>query len=145
MLGFLPSAGRSRTARLARLHRFEGMRRRDIRKIVKAGRKGHVRERTMITVQDGPSDGTYILLTGSAEVFLDGVQIGTLLPGDLVGEIAVIGGQPRTASVEATCDLEVLHFPVTVANRLFHEVPPFRRALVETARERLAQARARGQ
>lgn len=145
MLGSSPTTGRSRIARLARLNRFEGMRRRDIRKIVKAGRRGHVRERTMITVQDGPSDGTYILLTGSAEVFLDGVHIGTLFPGDLVGEIAVVAGQPRTASVEATCDLDVLHFPVDVANRLFTEVPPFRKALVETARERLAQDRARGQ
>jgi CRP-like cAMP-binding protein len=93
----------------------------------------------LITVQDGPSDGTYILLTGTAEVFLDGENIGTLVPGDLVGEIAVIGGQPRTASVEATCDLEVLHFAVAVANRLLTDVPPFRRALHDTARERLAQ------
>jgi CRP-like cAMP-binding protein len=97
----------------------------------------------MITVQDGPADGTYILLSGSAEVFLDGTNIGTLLPGDLVGEIAVIAGEPRTASVEATCDLEVLHFPVDVTNRLFVDVPPFRRALLDTARERLAQDQAR--
>jgi len=144
MLGFPPTS-RSRTARLARLNRFDGMRRRDVRRIVRAGRTGRVRERAMITVQDGPSDGTYILLTGTAEVFLDGAHIGTLFPGDLVGEIAVIAGQPRTASVEAACDLEVLHFPEHVANRLFVDVPPFRRALLETARERLAQDRARGQ
>jgi len=121
------------------------MRRRDIRRIVRAGRPGRVRARNLITVQDGPSDGTYILLTGTAEVFLDGEHIGTLVPGDLVGEIAVIAGQPRTASVEATCDLEVLHFPVDVANRLFVDVPPFRRALLDTARERLAQDQARRQ
>jgi len=121
------------------------MRRRDVRKIVRAGRPGRVLARNLITVQDGPSDGTYILLTGTAEVFLDGEHIGTLVPGDLVGEIAVIAGQPRTASVEATCDLEVLHFPVDVANRLFIDVPPFRRALLDTARERLAQDQARKQ
>ena len=99
----------------------------------------------MITVQDGPSDGTYILLTGTAEVFLDRENIGTLVPGDLVGEIAVIEGRPRTASVEATCDLEVLHFPVDVANRLLADVPPFRQALLDTASERLAQDRTRRQ
>ena len=99
----------------------------------------------MITVQDGPSDGTYILLTGTAEVFLDGENIGTLVPGDLVGEIAVIEGRPRTASVEATCDLEVLHFSVEVANRLLAEIPPFRQALLDTVSERLARDRTRGQ
>jgi CRP-like cAMP-binding protein len=143
MRGSLPFTSRGRTARLARLHRFDGMRGKDIRRIVRAGRPGRVRARTMITVQDGPADGTYILLSGSAEVFLDGTNIGTLLPGDLVGEIAVIAGEPRTASVEATCDLEVLHFPVDVTNRLFVDVPPFRRALLDTARERLAQDQAR--
>lgn len=145
MRGPLLGSSHGRTARLARLNRFDGMRGRDVRRIVRAGRLGRVRARTMITVQDGPADGTYILLTGSAEVFLDGVHIGTLGPGDLVGEIAVIAGQPRTASVEAVCDLEVLHFPVDVANRLFVDVPPFRRALLDTARERLAQDRSRGQ
>ena len=145
MLGLLPRTTRARIARLARLHRFDGMRRRDVRRIVRAGRPGRVLARNLITVQDGPSDGTYILLTGTAEVFLDGEHIGTLVPGDLVGEIAVIAGQPRTASVEATCDLEVLHFPVDVANRLFADVPPFRRALLDTARERLAQDQARKQ
>ena len=84
MLGLLPRSSRARIARLARLHRFDGMRRRDIRRIVRAGRPGRVRARNMITVQDGPSDGTYILLTGTAEVFLDGERIGTLVPGDLV-------------------------------------------------------------
>lgn len=144
MLG-LPPTGHSRVSRLARLDRFDGMRRGDVRRIVRAGRSGRVRAGRLITVQHGPSDGTYILLTGTAEVFLDGESIGTLVPGDLVGEIALIEGRPRTASVQATCDLEVLHFPVDVANRLFLDVPPFRQALIDTALERLAQDRARRQ
>lgn len=143
MFAFLPLRRNSRTARLARLNRFDGMRRRDVRRIVRAGRLGRVREHTMITVQDGPSDGTYILLTGSATVTLDGQDIGTLVPGDLVGEIALIGGRPRTATVEADCDLHVLHFPTPVATSLFAEVPPFRQALLDTAGERLARDRAR--
>jgi CRP-like cAMP-binding protein len=145
MLGFLPTTRHSRLGRLSRLARFDGMRRSDVRRIVRVGRPGRVHAGQLITVQDGPSDGTYILLTGSAEVFLDGEHIGTLIPGDLVGEIAMIEGRPRTASVKATCDLEVLHFPVDVANRLFTEIPPFRKALVDTALERLARDRARGQ
>jgi CRP-like cAMP-binding protein len=145
MLEFPHTTAHNRLSRLARLDRFDGMRRGDVRRIVRVGRAGKVRAGQLITVQDGPSDGTYVLLTGTAEVFLDGESIGTLVPGDLVGEIAMIEGRPRTASVKATCDLEVLHFPVDVANRLFLDVPPFRKALVDTALERLAQDRARGQ
>ncbi len=145
MRGLLPTSSHRRITRLARLHRFDGMRRSDVRRIVRAGRHGRVRAHQMITVQDGPSDGTYILLTGTAEVFLDLKHIGTLVPGDLVGEIAVVAGQPRTASVESTCDLEVLHFPTEVANRLFDRIPPFRQALLDTASERLAQDHLRRQ
>lgn len=143
MLGLLSFARHGRTARLARLNRFDGMRWRDVRRIVRAGRIGRVRAHRMITVQDGPSDGTYILLTGSATVTLDGEVIGTLVPGDLVGEIALVEGSPRTASVEADVDLEVLHFPTSVASRLYAGVPPFRQALLDTARDRLARDRAR--
>jgi CRP/FNR family cyclic AMP-dependent transcriptional regulator len=133
----------SRTARLANLNRFDGMRRRDVRRIVRAGRPGRVRADRMITVQDGPSDGTYILLTGTATVTLDGKDIGTLVPGDLVGEIALLEGRPRTASVTADQDLDVLFFPTKLANQLLAEVPPFRQALLDTAHERLARDRAR--
>lgn len=143
MLGRLPLVRRSRTARLARLNRFDGMRWRDVRRIVRAGRLGRVRSHRMITVQNGPSDGTYILLTGSATVCLDGEVVGTLQPGDLVGEIALVEGSLRTASVEADSDLDVLHFPTDVATRLYTQVPPFRQALLDTARERLARDRAR--
>lgn len=132
-----------RTARLANLNRFDGMRRRDVRRIVRAGRPGRVRAHRMITVQDGPSDGTYILLTGSATVNLDGEDIGRLLPGDLVGEIALVEGRPRTASVTADEDLAVLFFPTRIANVLLAEVPPFRQALLDTARERLARDQSR--
>jgi len=143
MLGRLPLVRRSRTARLAQLNRFDGMRWRDVRRIVRAGRLGRVRSHRMITVQDGPSDGTYILLTGTATVCLDGQPVGTLVPGDLVGEIALVEGTLRTASVEANEDLDVLHFPTAVATRLYNQVPPFRQALLDTARERLARDRAR--
>lgn len=139
-LGF---ARRSRIARLARLNRFVGMRRRDVRRIVRAGRTGRVRAHRMVTVQGGPSDGAYVLLTGTATVTRDGVPIGTLFPGDLIGEISLVEGVPRTASVEADVDVEVLHFPNHVAGQLYQQIPPFRQALLDTARERLAADRTR--
>jgi CRP-like cAMP-binding protein len=48
----------------------------------------------------GESDDRYhVLLTGRAEVLVDGVARRELFPGDAFGEIAVLHRLPRTATV----------------------------------------------
>jgi len=50
---------------------------------------------------------------GTAEVSQDGVVIRTLGPGDVFGEIAVLSGGRRSATVTARTDMQL----VTVLNR----------------------------
>ena len=51
-------------------------------------------------VRSGERDDTYhVLLSGRADVFADGELRRELFPGDAFGEIAVLQGVPRTASV----------------------------------------------
>lgn len=53
----------------------------------------------------------FIILEGEAEVIHDGKAIATLQPGDFFGEVAVLDGGPRTASVRATSRLRTLGLP----------------------------------
>jgi CRP-like cAMP-binding protein len=53
----------------------------------------------------------FIILDGTAEVLHDGAVIATLQPGDFFGEVAVLDGGPRTASVRATDRLRCLGLP----------------------------------
>jgi CRP/FNR family transcriptional regulator, cyclic AMP receptor protein len=53
----------------------------------------------------------FIILEGSAEVIHDGSVIATLQPGDFFGEVAVLDGGPRTASVRALDRLRTLGVP----------------------------------
>jgi CRP-like cAMP-binding protein len=55
----------------------------------------------------------YAIVSGSAEVSRNGSVVRTLGPGDVFGEIAVLSGGRRTASVTATTSMEL----VTVMNR----------------------------
>jgi CPA1 family monovalent cation:H+ antiporter len=55
----------------------------------------------------------FAITSGSAEVVQDGVVIRTLGPGDVFGEVAVLAGGRRTASVVATTPMKL----VTVFNR----------------------------
>ena len=47
----------------------------------------------------------FIIDTGEATVSSKGVQLNTLGPGDHFGDIALIDGGPRSATVVATTDL----------------------------------------
>lgn len=47
----------------------------------------------------------YLVLEGSADVQVHGASRATLQAGDVVGELALIDGGPRSATVTATSDL----------------------------------------
>ena len=63
--------------------------------------------------QDDPSDSLYLVLSGSAKIFQiseDGKQriLRILKKGDAFGELAMIEGQPRSASVQTLESCEML-------------------------------------
>jgi CRP/FNR family transcriptional regulator, cyclic AMP receptor protein len=63
--------------------------------------------------QDDPGTNAYFILTGGADVLLesdDGRQfiVARLGPGDHFGEMSLLDGEPRSASVVATTDSELL-------------------------------------
>jgi CRP-like cAMP-binding protein len=54
-------------------------------------------------VQEGiPADACYVLTEGTALVFHQREQIAELGPGDLVGELALLGGGQRRATVTSS-------------------------------------------
>jgi CRP-like cAMP-binding protein len=89
-------------------------------------------------VQEGDFGfAAYAIREGSADVLHDGDVVRTLGPGDMFGEIAVLSGGRRTATVVATTPMKL----VTVLNRdmwrLERESPEIAAALRATIDERL--------
>lgn len=71
------------------------------------------RERTLATgqtlVREGdPGDEVMIVLEGEARVAVGGTIVGTIGPGDCVGEMAVLANAPRSATVTSSTPLRVL-------------------------------------
>jgi len=81
--------------------------------------------------------GAFAILSGTADVVHDDGVLRSLGPGDMFGEIAVLSGGRRTASVVATTDMTL----ITVLNRdlwrIERDCPEIADALRATIAERL--------
>ena len=82
----------------------------------------------------------HIILSGTATVSADGAQVAQLGPGDFFGEIALLEGGGRTATVTAASELRVLGIDSTSFRRLVQSDAQLAAGLPAIATERL-QAR----
>jgi len=64
-----------------------------------------------------------VLVEGEADVLRSGRVVNELGPGDFVGEIALVTGQPRTATVRTRGPARILVVSATGFRALMHDVP----------------------
>jgi CRP-like cAMP-binding protein len=91
-------------------------------------------------VEGAPSSNLYVILTGSAVVRRNGRRIARVGPGDVVGELSVILGGPRTATVEADTPIEWLVLDRTSLREAIDEVPGLGWNVLQSVAARLDQA-----
>jgi CRP/FNR family transcriptional regulator, cyclic AMP receptor protein len=82
----------------------------------------------------------FILLDGTASVTRDGQRVATLTAGDVVGELAVITGHPRNATVVAETELRILDFTHADLDRLLEDIPGLAKHLLYEVSARLIAA-----
>jgi CRP-like cAMP-binding protein len=80
----------------------------------------------------------FVLLDGEAEVTKGGSRINTMKKGDFFGEIALVTKMPRTATVTATSDVDVLVITERDFDALLKKSPEIGRAIAEALAERVA-------
>jgi len=85
----------------------------------------------------------HVILEGSATVSMGGRELRTLGPGDSFGEISMIDGKPRSATVTAVEPLKALAIPHLDFIKVVDEDPSFARYLLTTLCIRLREAEAR--
>ena len=84
----------------------------------------------------------FILLDGTASVTHDGQRVATLTAGDVMGELAVISGHPRNATVVAETELRILDLNHIGLDQLLDDIPGLAKHLLYEASARLAAATA---
>ena len=90
----------------------------------------------------GRGDALYILRSGTAERWVAGSAIGTLVPPDIFGELALLTDEPRSASVVARTPLLVWVLPRARFQPLLQAEPELLLRLSAAVSRQLAAARA---
>lgn len=70
-------------------------------------------------------------------------QIGTIYAGEVVGEMSFLDREPRSASIKAMKESELMVIPVEKFDNVFKSQPTWYKALINTLLERLRKANAR--
>jgi CRP/FNR family transcriptional regulator, cyclic AMP receptor protein len=89
--------------------------------------------------QGDPGTYCYVIVEGEVTIYVRGEQVNTAGPGDVVGEMALVDHQPRTATVIAATSLKLLRFGTRDFNRLLDEMPKANERIMGTLRARLEQ------
>ena len=96
---------------LSRNRLFDELNKKDVLALIGSAKEVDHREGQMIVVEGQPVVGFHLLLEGTAIVSRNGRKLRTLGPGETFGDIAVIDGGPRSASVQAATQLRTLSLP----------------------------------
>ncbi len=92
---------------LSTIELFSELSARELKKLVSFMTPVTVKPGRDLTVQGTPGRDFMIIAEGEASVRRNGRLIATLGPGDFFGELAVIAGTPRTATVTAETEMVV--------------------------------------
>jgi len=129
-----PPAGRPVTGRARRNRRetaavlagvplFAGVPKRHVARLA-ADTVQEVFEPGQTVVAEGMlGEAMFVVLGGTARVTRGGRRVGAVLPGDFFGELSVIDGGPRSATVAADTELTVLRLSRPTLRRLIEQDP----------------------
>lgn len=122
----------SYSEQLATVPLFSSFSKRELAKVARAADEVHVPAGRQIVHEGRAGHECFVLLKGQAEVSRDGKSIAKAGPGDHFGELALLDGGPRTASVTATTDLDVLVLGQREFLALLEELPSLSRKIMAT-------------
>ena len=133
-------AAPSRDARIQHLQRvplFSGFTEGDLRRIADLSRIAELPAGTAVTQMGEPGDSFVIIIDGTVAVRTPvgaGSQLG---PGDFFGEMSLLDGEPRSATIEAITDLRLLVVDRSHFWRLLDEAPELIRRMLTVLSRRV--------
>jgi CRP-like cAMP-binding protein len=129
-------------AALEQMPLFAGLDREHLEAVLAVGRRASYEAGQAIVERGDPGDAMYIVLGGAAEVDVGG-RFHRLERGDFFGEMAVLAGKPREATVKAAEPVEVLRIPADEFQAFLRQNPEVALGMLKSLVERLREVQDR--
>lgn len=126
------------TETLLRVPLFEDLDPAELQSVADLMHEANVPSGAVVTTEGGPGDGFFVIDTGEAEVTVDGETRATITAGDYFGEIALLMGAERTATVTATSDLHCFALTPSDFRTLVEGNPSIAWKVIQSMAARLA-------
>lgn len=115
---------------LAQVRLFSACNNRQLAKIARASDELSLPAGKVLMEQGQPGREAFVIVDGQATVTVGDIQVATVGPGDHVGELALLDGGPRTATVTAATDMTVLVISQRAFFALLDDVPGLARKIL---------------
>ncbi len=130
----------STAGQLAKVPIFSGCTKRELEIIANASKEVAHKAGTVIAQEGERGIGFFLILEGEVEVTIGGKRKAKLGPGQFFGEIALLDGGPRTATVTALTKIRLLGITEWVFRGLLQEHPTIALRTLESVAGRLRSA-----
>ncbi len=127
-------------AALAKVPMFTGCSKREIEVIARATTEVSHAAGTEVAKEGQRGVGFFLILEGKADVTIGGKKRASLGQGDFFGEIALLDGGPRTATVTAVTPIKLAGLTEWVFRGLLQEHPSIALKTLESVAGRLRSA-----
>ncbi len=125
--------------RLAKVELFEGFTPAELARVAELVEEIEAEQGAVLTEQGKPGTEAYIVIEGEAAFEIASERKGTIGPGELVGEMALIDNRPRSGTVRALSPMKLLVLDAGQFRKLLDEMPKANRAIMSKLTERLRQ------
>lgn len=121
---------------------FAKLKDRELKSVLEIAKEVHFEPGVRVVETDKSGVGFHLILEGNADVHVADELVATFGPGDYFGEMSVLDGHPRSATVIANGALTTLAIPAWNFESLMEKYPSIMRALLTelTARIRRTEA-----
>lgn len=128
-----------RTERLYEVPMFSGCSKRELEAVGRLADETRLRTGTVLTREGSPGHECFVLLEGEADVRIGRKVVAHLGPGEIVGEMALLSSEPRTATVVATKPVRVLVMTRPNFTAVLEQAPTVARRVMRTLAQRLRE------
>lgn len=128
---------------LANVKFFEGMDRAELTRVAALAERVEAEAGAELTDQGRYGDVCYVIVQGSANVYMNGEYVTSLGSGAMVGEMALLEHRPRAATVVAETPMVLAAFGTKEFRTLLEELPRAKERVLSVLGDRLKANRER--